>query len=100
PAMLASLISDVAGVETLPIRFEVEQGRRHLSIGENAEADIAAIEGQGGQDVTIQNHPLAVAPGQTLVVANSRSLRHQAHGINVELSERTAFYSPFAYAGP
>ncbi len=100
PAMLASLIGEVLGVESLPIHFDIEQSRRHLRIGKGAGAEIHAIEGQGGNDVTIRDHPLAVAPGETLVVAKSNTLRHQAHGIDLDLSERTAFYSPFAYAGP
>lgn len=100
PAMLASLIGDVRGVELMPIEFDIEQGRRHLKLGQSAQAEVHAIEGQGGRDVTIDNHPFAVAPGETLVVASSRSLRHQAHGIDLDLSERTAFYSPFNYAGP
>lgn len=100
PAMLASLIGEVAGVEQVPIRFEMEKGRRHLKLGEYAETEIKALEGQGGGEVHILNHPLAVAPGQTLVVGKSQSLRHQAHGIDIDLSERTAFYSPFSYAGP
>lgn len=100
PAMLASLIGEVLGVESMPIEFKVEQGRRQLKLGQSAQTDLYAIEGQDGQEVTIDNHPLAVAPGETLVVASSKSLRHQAHGINLDLSERTAFYSPFKYAGP
>lgn len=100
PAVLASLISEVRGVERLPISYKVEGGRRHLTLGETAEADIAALEGLDGGEITITNHPLAVAPGQTLVVARSQYLRHQAHGIDIELSERTAFFSPFAYNGP
>lgn len=100
PAVLASLIGEVLGVEPMPIRFEIEKGKRQLTLGESAGTEITAIEGQNGHEVTIRNHPLAVAPGETLVVAKSGSLRHQAHGINLALSERAASYSPFAYAGP
>lgn len=100
PAVLASLIGEVLAVEPMPIRFEIEKGQRQLKLGQSAGVEITAIEGQGGSEVTICNHPLAVAPGETLVVASSNSLRHEAHGINLALSERAAFYSPFAYAGP
>ncbi len=68
--------------------------------GSSYEADVKAIEGQNGRKVTIDNHPLAVAPGHSLVVAKSRSLRHQNHGIDLDVSARTALYSPFEYAGP
>lgn len=99
PAMLASFIGEVLAVESLPIAFEVTRGRRHLKLGQSAGAEITALEGQGGAEVTIHNHPLAVAPGQSLVVAKSQSLSHQSHGLSFDLSERMAFYSPFAYSG-
>lgn len=100
PELLGSMIGEVLGVEPMPIDFVIEQGRRHLRIGESAGADIVAIEGQGGEEVVIRKHPFAVAPGQDLIAAQSRSLRHQSHGINMDVSERTAYYSPFSYAGP
>jgi hypothetical protein len=100
PALLASLIGEVRGVEQIPIRYEIEKGRRHLKLGESAGARLKALEGQDGGEVYIRNHPLAVAPGESLVVATSLSLYHQAYGINIDLSERAAFYSPFTYAGP
>lgn len=100
PELLASFIGEVRGVEKLPLEFVSEKGRRHLKLGQHAHAEIAAVEGQQGNEVTIHNHPFAVAPGESLVVAESRSMRHQSHDINMELSGRTAFYSPFAYAGP
>lgn len=99
PAMLASFIGEVLAVESLPIHYGIEKGRRHLKLGQSAGAEITALEGQEGAEITIRNHPLAVAPGETLVVAKSQSLVHQSHGINLDLSERTAFYSPFAYSG-
>ncbi len=86
-------------VEHLPIQFEVEKGRRHLKLGQSANTEITALEGQNGAEVTIHNHPLAIAPGESLVVAKSQSLLHRAYGINVDLSERSASYSPFAYSG-
>lgn len=100
PALLASFIAEVLGVEQVPIRFETSPGRRRFQVGDAAEADVESIEGQGGAAVTIRNHPFTVAPGEALTVAKSRTLRHQAHGVNLALSERTAFYSAFAYAGP
>ena len=98
PALLAGFIGEVLGVEHLPIHFETADGQRGFKIGEIAETTALAIEGQGGSEVTISNHPLAVAPGQTLVVAKSKSLRHEAYGLNFEFSGRSSFYSPFAYA--
>ena len=99
PALLASFIGEVLAVEYLPIQFEMEKGRRHLKLGQSAETEITALEGQNGAEVTIRNHPFAVAPGETLVVTKSQSLLHRSYGIDFDLSERTAYYSPFAYSG-
>lgn len=71
PALLATFIGEVLAVEHLPIQFEVEKGHRHLKLGQSVGTEIAALEGQNGAEVTIYHHPLAVAPGETLVVGKS-----------------------------
>lgn len=100
PEVLASLIGEVKAVEPLPLEFVREPGRRHLKLGDHAGADAFALQGQDDREVTVHNHPFAVAPGEELVLAETSSLRHQSHGINLDVSGRTASYSPFAYAGP
>ncbi len=97
PALLAGFIGEVLGMEYLPINFEATDGQRQFKIGKVAETTVGAIEGQDGNLVTLSNHPLAVAPGQTLVVAKSDSLRHEAYGLNFEFNDRMAYYSPFSY---
>jgi hypothetical protein len=62
-----------------------------------ADAEIEAIAGQGDADVNISNHPLCVAPGQTLVVSKSKRLNYSDHGLQLEVSEKNGFYSPFTY---
>jgi hypothetical protein len=57
------------------------------------------MAGQGGELVTIGNHPLCVAPGFEAVAARSDHLRYTDHGYQWELSEKNGFYSPFAYEG-
>jgi len=99
PALLASFIGEVQGMEYLPINFENSASGCGFRVGNVAHASSQAIEGQAGQQVTVQNHPLAVAPGQTLVVAKSESLSHQGHGLNFEFNDRMAYYSPFSYTG-
>ena len=56
--------------------------------------------GQGGEDITINNHPLCIAPGYPVVVATSTHLTYRDHGMEWELSEKNGFYSPFRYEGP
>ncbi|MBV1786660.1 DUF1326 domain-containing protein [Marinobacterium sp. D7] len=97
PAMLASFIGEVLGMEYLPISYEGGQGARVFNVGRVAQAKLKAMEGQGGAEVQILNHPLAVAPGQKLTVAKSETLKHGAYGLDFEFSDRMAFYSPFNY---
>lgn len=98
PAMLASFIGEVLGVEYLPIRYDTAMGSRGFNVGKVGVAQINAMEGQEGNAVQILHHPMAVAPGFPLTVAKSATLKHDAYGLNFELSDRMAFYSPFSYS--
>lgn len=100
PSKLAAHIINDLGVRSLPIAFKAEGKKRSVSIPDVAEVEIAAIVGQGDGDVTISGHPLCVAPGHTVVVARSNHLKYTDHDINWEISEKTAFFSPFSYVGP
>ncbi|MEO7423358.1 MAG: DUF1326 domain-containing protein [Ornithinibacter sp.] len=99
PAVLASHIGEVLGVASAPITFEDENGSRAMRVGEVADVKITAVAGQGGAQVTIANHPLAVAPGQQLVASKADHLRFTDHGYEWELSDTNGFFSPFAYQG-
>lgn len=100
PAVLASFIAEVLGVEYVPIHYQHDKGGVHLRLGETAGAVVHAKEGADGQLVTLHNHPFPVAPGEPAVMATSESLRHQAYGIHLDIGQRAAAYSPFNYAGP
>lgn len=99
PAVLASHIGEILGVAVVPISFENNESSRTLRIGDVADVQIMALAGQGGAQVTIANHPLAIAPGQELVAARSDHLRYTDHGYEWELSELNGFFSPFSYQG-
>lgn len=99
PAVLAGHIGEVLGVAVAPIAFEGDGASRAMRVGEVAEVKITAMAGQGGAQVTIANHPLAVAPGQELVAARADHLRYTDHGYDWELSESNGFFSPFDYSG-
>lgn len=98
PAVLASHIGEVLGVASAPITFEADGDSRAMRIGDVGEVKITAVAGQGGAPVTLENHPLAIAPGQTAVVSRSEYLRMTDHGYEWELSGRTGIFSPFAYS--
>ena len=100
PKILASLISQVLGLKSVPIEYHSEGKKRSLRIPEIAEAEIEALPGQGGAEVTISNHPLCIAPGQTAVVSKSKRASYRDHGLELEVSGKNGFYSPFTYQGP
>ncbi|MBW3619937.1 MAG: DUF1326 domain-containing protein [Actinobacteria bacterium] len=99
PARLASHIGEVLGISSVAIDFTADGRRRALRIGDVGSAEIEAIEGQGGGDVTVTGHPLCIAPGDPVVVARSTQLAYHDHGLDWELSEKNGFFSPFAYGG-
>lgn len=99
PAVLVSFVGEVLGIKSVGIDYHAEGKRRSLKIADVVDAEIEAISGAGGADVTISGHPLAVAPGYTATVAKSKQLSYHDHGLQWEISEKTGFFSPFAYQG-
>jgi len=82
----------------VPIKYAAEGKRRSLTIPNIAEVSIEALEGQGGAEITISNHPLCIAPGQPAVTARSKKLSYKDHGMSWELSGKNGFFSRFQYA--
>lgn len=99
PSVIATHIGSVLGVATAPIRFEGDDSSRSIRVGEIADVKIVAMAGQGGAQVTIANHPLAIAPGHEVVAARAERLRYADHGYEWELSETNGYFSPFNYEG-
>jgi hypothetical protein len=99
PERLAGHIGDVLGISSVAVDFAANGRRRSLRIGDVGSVEIEAIEGQGGEPVTVTGHPLCIAPGEPAVVGRSRQLSYHDHGLDWELSEKNGFFSPFAYQG-
>ena len=100
PAALGPLIGKVLGVRAVRIDYEAEGRRRSLRIPKIAEMEIAALEGQGGREVTLDDVPLTAVPNQIAVVAKSKKLSFHDYGQSGALSDKNGFYSPFAFKGP
>jgi hypothetical protein len=99
PAKLGAHIGEVLGVKSVAIDYQANGKRRSIRIAGVAEAEIEAIEGQGGAEVTVENHPLCISPGYPAVTAKSKKLSYQDYGLQWEISEKTGFFSPFTYQG-
>ena len=95
--MLVSFVGDVLGVKSVPIEYEANGKHRSLKIANIAETEIDAMDGQGGSNVTIGNHPFCIAPGYNVVVAKSKKLNYDDYGLHWEISGKNGYYSPFAY---
>ncbi len=98
PERLASHVGKILGVASVPIKYTAAGKQRSLSIPNIAEVSIEALEGQGGAEITVTNHPLCIAPGNPAVTARSKKLSYKDHGKSWELSGKNGFFSPFQYA--
>lgn len=99
PAVLVSFVGEVLGVKSVGIDYRAEGKRRSLKIAYIVDAEIEAICGAGGADVTISGHPLCIAPGYAATVAKSKKLSYSDYGLKWEISKRNGFFSSFAYQG-
>jgi hypothetical protein len=96
-ARIGAHIGEVLGVASVPIDYQAEKGNRRIKIGDIGEAEIESAGGQGGEDITVTNHPLCVSPGFPAVVSKSKTLKYNDHGYKWDISEKTGFFSPFNY---
>lgn len=96
-AALTPLIAEVLGVKSAAIDYREEGRKRSLKIAQLADMEIEALEGQGGQEVTLSNAPFTAVPDFPAVVGRSKHMKYRDHGFDVEISQKNGFYSPFAY---
>ena len=99
PAALGEFIGEVLGVKSAAINYQANGKTRSLDIDGIAQMTVEGMQGQAEAEVTITNHPIAVAPGHSAVLAKSKSVSYQDHGYDWEFSDKTSFYSPFTYEG-
>lgn len=98
PGRLAGHIGEVLGAGPASIEFETAGKRTSMKIAGVADVAIAAAVGQGEGEITVDGHPLAIAPEFPAVVSRSEHFTYDDHGMRWELTEKNGFYSPFEYA--
>jgi hypothetical protein len=98
PAMLASFIGEIVGAKNVPMKYKANGKQASLTIPGIAEAEIEALEGQGGKPITVDNHPLCIAPGTPATVGRSKHFTFSDFGMDWKLSGRNGFLSDFAYS--
>lgn len=97
PAALAGFFEKFIGVKSAPIRYELDGKKRAVEIPGILKASIHAIPGQAGGDAVVTGHPLGLAPGQPLVVAQSDRVTLTDYDWKWKFSGRAGGYSPFLY---
>lgn len=99
PAVLASFVGEIAGLSKVPIAYAAEGKGRSVKVGSVGSAAIHPIEGQGGQDITVSNHPLCISPGFPATVHRSSELKLKDAGFDWAYGSKSGFSAPFRYEG-
>jgi hypothetical protein len=86
-------------VKSALIHYVLDGKKRSVEIPGVLSASIHAIAGQEGEDAVITGHPLGLAPGNPLIVAESDAVTLTDYEWNWKFSGRSGGYSPFQYQG-
>jgi len=97
PAVLASFIGEMAGASSVPMEYHADGRRSSLSMEGIAYAAIEMVEGQGGQPITVEGHPLCIAPGKAATVARGGDVTFADHGWDWRFSGHSGLMSDFTY---
>ena len=97
--VVAGLIGELAGVRSVPIKFEVDGKRRTLHVPSTIDPIIEVIDGaEKSKETTISNAPMLAAPGFAAVVSKSIRNSYNDHGMKWDNSGKNGLYSRFAYS--
>ena len=100
-ADFAKLIGETVSVERTAIRFDVNEGRGTLIVGDVSHAELEPYKGADGSTTTLSNTIFSTVPGAPVFVgkATRYSSRQPALGHNIELSGHNALQSTFVFEG-
>lgn len=96
PAVLASLVGEIKGVHSAKIEISYADKEKTMKISDYGEVKVQAVEGAGGEPVSVENHPLAIAPGFPVTVHQSEYINYD-HGEKFQCTETVGLSSPFVY---
>jgi hypothetical protein len=97
--VIAGLVSEVISAKRAKITFKSTKTLKHLIIDGVGENEMVPMQGEEGKPVTLSNHPLAVAPGNPVVIHDSKRARYHDNGIDWYQSGKAGLASAFQY-GP
>ena len=98
-AELAKLIGEVISVERAPIRFDVNEGRGTLTVGDVSHAELEPYKGPDGSTTVLSNTIFSTVPGAPVFVgkATRYTSQHAELGHNIDLSGYNALQSTFVF---
>lgn len=100
PAVIASLVGEVLGVHSAGITLSGDGKCKTLKVESSngsGEMSVNALEGEDGGAVIVRNHPLAVAPGNDIVVHKSVKGEYNGHGNHWRIADTVSLASAFQY---
>ena len=100
-AELAKLVGEVISVERAPIRFDVNEGRGTLTIGDVSHAELEPYKGPDGSTTVLSNTIFSTVPGAPVFVgkATRYTSKHPALGHDIDLKGHNALQSTFVFDG-
>ena len=98
-ADLAQLYGEVAGVESVPITFEVERGKGRLKVGSGIEAEVSPFEGATGRVTTLHDTAFSTIPGSPAYVSKAASykVKNPILGFDIDLQGHNAVQGNFRF---
>ena len=100
-ADFAQLFGEVVGVQRAPITFEVEQGKGHLQIGPDIDAELEPYRGTTGAPTTLHDTIFSTIAGAPAYVGKAPTFKmaNAALGVNVDLQNHNAIQGSFLFEG-
>ncbi len=98
-ADLAQLIGEVVAVERVPITFTVQGAKGTYRIGSMVEAELAPLQGAGGQSTTLHDSVFSTIPGSPAFVGRASQYRVSAPqlGFSFALQDHNAVQGTFHF---
>ncbi len=98
-ADLVQLVGEIAGLERVPISFDVEGGKGRLAIGAAVEAELMPLQGAAGQPTTLHDSVFSTIPGSPAYVSKASTYRLNApnYGFTIDLQGRNAVQGTFRF---
>jgi len=98
PAMLAPLISEMLGVEKVPITYSGDGRGHHVRIGDAIDLGVEDFVALAGQDPVQLTNVFHVS-NTTLTVAPATGARLSTFGLDWGREGQSGFSAPFSWAG-